>query len=64
MSRFKPRTPKWPWRNFLTADEARILARADAAKSEWKRLNVERAAITNRAIQRAKANAGREVENG
>jgi hypothetical protein len=62
MSRFKPRAPKWPWRDFLTAAEANTLARADSAKAEWKRLNAERAGITNRAIQRAKAAGARKVE--
>lgn len=46
--------PKWPWRDYLTDEEAAKLAAADAAKAEWERLNVERAAIVNRAIQRAK----------
>jgi hypothetical protein len=54
---FKPKKPKWPWRDFLTDDERRILESADAAKAEWKKLNAERAAITNRAIQRAKYNS-------
>lgn len=64
MSRFKPRTPKWPWRDFLTEAERNVLARADAAKAEWKRLNAERAGIANRALQRAKAAAGREQDHG
>ncbi len=51
---FTPREPKWAWRDFLTDDERLTLGRADAAKEEWLRLNKERAAITNRAIQRAK----------
>jgi hypothetical protein len=51
---FSQREPKWPWRDFLTADESETLAAADRAKSEWLRLNAERASITNRAIQRAK----------
>jgi cell division protein FtsL len=59
MVEFKPRKAKWDWRSFLTADEARTLAAAEAAKSEWKRLNVERAGITNRAIQRAKSHAAK-----
>ena len=46
--------PKWPWRDYLTEDEAETLRRADEAKAEWQRLNGERASITNRAIQRAK----------
>jgi hypothetical protein len=51
---YKPRKPKWAWRNYLTKDERVTLAAAEAAKAEWQRLNKERAAITNRAIQRAK----------
>lgn len=62
MSRFKPRTPKWPWRDFLTAAEANTLARAEAAKAECMRLNADRASITNKAIQRAKAAGARKVE--
>lgn len=58
MSRFKPRTPKWPWRDFLTADEARVIAAEEHAKAELKRLRAERAAITGKAIQRAKAASG------
>lgn len=46
--------PKWAWRNFLTKEEYEILLKADKAKSMWRNLNRERAAITNRAIQRAK----------
>ncbi len=57
---FSPREPKYPWRDFLTNDERFTLGRADAAKEEWLRLNKERAAITNRAIQRAKYAAQRE----
>ena len=49
-----PRQPKWDWRRFLTDDERETLRKADAAKSKWLALNKERAAITNRAIQRAK----------
>lgn len=51
------RKPKWDWKNFLTVEEKQVLARADKAKKEWRRLNVERAMITNRAIQRAKYSA-------
>lgn len=51
---WKPKKPKWPWRSYLTAEEAATLKRADVAKAEWLKLNRERAAITNRAIQRAK----------
>lgn len=56
---YKPREPKWDWRAFLTEEEQAILTKADAAKAEWLRLNKERAAITNRAIQRAKYSASR-----
>lgn len=56
---FRPRAPKWPWRDFLTEAERAALAQADAAKAEWLRLNKERSAITNRAIQRAKYHAMR-----
>lgn len=51
---WKPRKPKWSWREFLTAEELEILQRADLAKATWLKLNKDRAAITNRAIQRAK----------
>ena len=49
-----PRQPKWDWRAFLSRTEKEILEAADVTKREWLRLNKERAAITNRAIQRAK----------
>lgn len=48
------RPPKWDWRAFLTEEEAAQVARADAAKAEWRRLQALRAGIQNRAIQRAK----------
>lgn len=51
---FELRKPTWPWRDFLTDGERQVLEAADNAKAEWQRLNKERAAITNRAIQRAK----------
>ncbi len=54
---FKARKPKWPWRDYLTAEERGILSQADGAKKAWLQLNKERAAITNRAIQRAKYHA-------
>jgi hypothetical protein len=50
----KLRKPKWPWRDFLTQAEINVIRRADDAKIRWLELNRERAAITNRAIQRAK----------
>ena len=52
--KWKRRKPKWDWRKFLTDDEHASLKKADAAKAAWLALNRERAAITNRAIQRAK----------
>ena len=51
---FAHRDPKWKWRDYLTDDEAEILAAADKAKAEWMKLNQQRAGIQNRAIQRAK----------
>ncbi len=51
---FEKRKSKWPWRDFLTEDEKRVLQAADEAKSKWEKLNASRAGITNRAIQRAK----------
>ncbi|WLA80314.1 hypothetical protein [Bradyrhizobium elkanii] len=56
---YKKREPRWNWRAFLTAEERAILATADRAKAEWLNLNKERASITNRAIQRAKYEAGK-----
>jgi hypothetical protein len=53
MSWCKP-VAKWPWRDFLTEEEAKIILRADNAKAEWKRLVAEKAMIQNRALQRAK----------
>jgi hypothetical protein len=54
---WEPRKPKWRWRDYLTAAERRTIAKADAAKKVWLRLNAERAKITNRAIHRAKFDA-------
>lgn len=59
MGAFRSKPRKWDWRSFLTDEEARILAAADAAKAEWQRLNESRAGITNRAIQRAKHHAAK-----
>jgi hypothetical protein len=52
---WKPKQPKWNWREFLTDEERQILRSVDAAKAEWMKLNRSRAGITNRAIQRARA---------
>ena len=57
---WKPKGPpgrKLPWRDFLTAEEREILAKADAAREEWQRLTYERACNTNRSIQRANSAA-------
>lgn len=51
---YRHREPKWPWRDFLTLEERDRLSEASDAKRHWQELNKERAAITNRAIQRAK----------
>lgn len=48
---------KWPWRDFLTAQEKAVLAKADTAKRQWQKLNQTRSKITNRAIHRAKYSA-------
>lgn len=42
-----------PWRDYLTAEEAEVIARGDAAKVSWLALNGLRAGIVNRAIKRA-----------
>ena len=60
MARWEKRAGKWPWRDYLTSGEANVLRLADIAKARWLALNKERAAITNRAIQRAKYDAKRE----
>jgi hypothetical protein len=60
MRQYRKPDPRWNWRAYLTAEERSMLAAADKAKAEWQRLNVQRAAIQNRAIQRAKYNAKRE----
>jgi hypothetical protein len=48
------RAPPLHWRDCLTADERRLLERADAAKAVWLELNKAWAGIQNRAIHRAK----------
>lgn len=55
---------KWNWRAYLTMEEEATLKRADDAKAVWLELNRDRAAITNRAIQRAKADATKEHPGG
>lgn len=43
------------WRLFLTEAELAVLAAADQAKAEWRRLDRERSAIVRDAILRANA---------
>ena len=60
---YLPRKPKWRWRDYLTVEEAKVLKRADEAKSKWLEINRERAVIQNRAIQRAKYAAAKKGAN-
>lgn len=53
--------PNWPWRDFLTEAETRLVDRtaaakdsADKAKARWHALKAKTDPIVNRAIQRAK----------
>lgn len=48
---------KWPWQDFLTDEEWEVIARADEAQEESKRLNAERALIRDRARKRAQYHA-------
>ena len=48
-----------PWRDFLNDEERAIIDQADAAKVTWQALNDRRAAIVNRAVQRARYALGR-----
>ncbi|QCL88781.1 hypothetical protein [Agrobacterium tumefaciens] len=57
---FEKKEAKWPWRDFLTDEEKEALAKADAAKAIWESLNLQRASIQNRAIQRAKYAASKQ----
>lgn len=61
MATFVKRESKIPWRHYLTAAEAETLRQAEEAKVRWAELNKERAAIQNRAIQRAKYYLTREA---
>lgn len=40
------------WRDYLTGEEAAIVAASDEAKAEWQKTVAARAFIMNRAIQR------------
>jgi len=40
------------WRDYLTEEEAAIVAASDDAKAAWQRTVAQRAFIMNRAIQR------------
>lgn len=59
MSRFKPRSPKYPWRDFLTAVEAAALSEYDALiehrKADMANARRYRASIIATATKRAKA---------
>jgi hypothetical protein len=57
---YKKRALKRDYQKYLTPEERKILADADQAKETWLRLNRERAAITNRAIQRARYEKGKQ----
>ena len=48
------RKQSWPWRDYLTLEERDFLNEASDAKRHWQALQAQRAAIVNRAIQRAK----------
>lgn len=43
-----------PWRPHLTEEEAAVIARADAAKEDWRLLKHQRALIISRASTRAR----------
>ena len=43
------------WYEHLTPNEAKTVARADAAKEIWLDLNAKRVVIMNRAVQRGKS---------
>lgn len=64
MSRFKSRTPKCPWRDFLTAAERNVFDAAAAAKAEHRRLVKERTRIMHEAVARAKTSSGKEEKHG
>lgn len=49
----KERESKWPWRDYLSPDEAALIAEVEAAKARWLELNKSRMSIKNRAVQRA-----------
>lgn len=62
---WKPRRKKWPWRKYLTPEEAEFIRRSDAAISAARAVankvatefRPQRTLIVNRAIQRAKYEA-------
>lgn len=67
MKEWQSRRARWNWRAFLTAEERATIERSDAALLRLEkareryneRYGVDRAAIVNRAIQRAKFKASR-----
>lgn len=61
---WKPKPSTLPWKDFLTLEERDKLDEASDAKRHWQELNRERAAITNRAIQRAKYAARKGADRG
>jgi hypothetical protein len=54
---WKPRSPKRPWRKFLTPDEKDFVDKADVANGVWRALNKARRGIINRAGRRARYHA-------
>jgi hypothetical protein len=68
MSRFKPRSTKYPWRDFLTAVEVQALSECDlliaARNADLGNARRLRASIVATASKRAQAHAGREGRHG
>jgi hypothetical protein len=63
---WKPKRAKWLWRDFLTEGEAKIIAQydelakqRDAVNAKLRKLQPNKAFIANRALQRAKFEAGK-----
>jgi hypothetical protein len=53
------RQSKWNWRDYLSPEEAAVIAEVEAAKTRWLELNKSRMSIKNRAVQRAMYEARR-----
>lgn len=64
---WSPRSPKWPWRDYLTPEEAATIWVLDGdiatARKAQARASAIRAPIVNRAIQRAKYEATKLAES-